>query len=469
MNKVLSVGIDIGTTTTQIIFSQLTVQNTAGSFLVPRIRIVDKKIIYRSKIYFTPLVSRETINLPVLKHIIEMEYDRACVKKEDISTGAIIITGETARKENAEKVLNILSNFAGDFVVATAGADLESLLAGCGSGAMETSKNISGKVINFDIGGGTTNASVFQGGKIADCFALDIGGRLIQFDDEGNIIYISEKIRSLIENMNLNIKIGIKPEIEDLYNICRKFAYIILKIGNNMALSQEETKLFIGHENRKLKAKVFMFSGGVAEFVYSDYEVATLDDTLKYGDIGPLLGNCIRDGLRKEKYNFRETREKIRATVIGAGSHSIKISGSTIVFDEDILPIKNIPIIKLEDSLLQSEDDIYEYVSKKIAMYCDSAAAVSFKGPVSPSYLQIHEMAQGIIRCFEIIENCPIIVITENDFAKALGQAIKLKCGFNRKVICLDGISTENGDYIDIGKPLSGVIPVSVKTLIFNY
>ncbi|MCH3963730.1 MAG: ethanolamine ammonia-lyase reactivating factor EutA [Clostridium sp.] len=466
MNKVLSVGIDIGTTTTQIVFSELTIQNTAGSFLVPRIKIVDKNIIYKSNIYFTPLVSRETIDLLELEHIIEKEYDMACVKKDDISTGAIIMTGETARKENAEKILNILSDFAGDFVIATAGADLESILAGCGSGAMETSKNISGKVMNFDIGGGTTNVSVFQNGKIADCFALDIGGRLIQLDSEGNTIYISHKIMPLIENLNLNIRIGIKAEFMDLYNLCKKFAHIILKIGNKVDLSDEEVRLFIGHENRKFKTEVFMFSGGVAEFVYSDYEVAKLEDTLKYGDIGPLLGNCIRDSLKEKNYSFMETKEKIRATVIGAGSHSVKISGSTIVFDENILPMKNVPIIKAENDLPQN--DIYKYVSHKISMYCNSPVAVSFRGPVSPSYAQIQKMADSIIQCFKVIRNFPIIVIVENDFAKALGQAIKIKCELNRKVICLDGISTENGDYIDIGRAISGVIPVSVKTLIFD-
>ncbi|OAA84932.1 ethanolamine ammonia-lyase reactivating factor EutA [Clostridium ljungdahlii] len=466
-DKILSVGIDIGTTTTQVIFSEITIQNTASSFFVPKVKIVDKRIIYKGKIHLTPLVSRKSINLEKLKSIIQEEYDRANVKKEHISTGAIIITGETARKENAQQVLNILSDFAGDFVVATAGADLESILAGYGSGAYQVSKNTSGKVVNFDIGGGTTNACVFNEGKIVDSFALHIGGKLIEFDDEGNVIYISEKIEKLLESLDLNINIGSKPELCHLTVLVSKFADIILKIGSNMNLSSEERELFIQHKNKELMAQIFMFSGGVAEFVYSD-EVNTLKDTLKYKDIGPLLGVYIRSVLKKGKYKFLESREKIRATVIGAGSHSIKISGSTIIFDEEILPIKNIPIIKMTDDLLEDQDGIYEYVSEKIKMYDDSIVAISFKGPISPSYSQIQVIAGGIIKCFEAIKYYPIIIVVENDFAKALGQTIKTKCNFSRKVICIDGISTDNGDYIDIGKPVGGIIPVAVKTLIFS-
>ena len=50
-----SVGIDIGTSTTQLIFSKLTIENMATSYTVPRISIVDTEVVYKSDIYFTPL------------------------------------------------------------------------------------------------------------------------------------------------------------------------------------------------------------------------------------------------------------------------------------------------------------------------------------------------------------------------------------------------------------------------------
>jgi ethanolamine utilization protein EutA len=464
----LSVGIDIGTTTTQIVFSKIILKNTASSFLVPKVEIVNKNIVYRSKIYFTPLISRNVINLEKLKQIISEEYNRAGIGKDQVSTGAIIITGETARKENAKRVLNVLSDFAGDFVVATAGADLESILAGFGSGARELSKNTCEKVINFDIGGGTTNAAAFLDGEVIDTFALNIGGRLIQFDNSGNVTYISEKIKNIIQKLNLNITVGYKPYIDDLYKLSEEFAQIILKIANNEHLSKIEEELFIQHKNKQLRSKIFTFSGGVAEFVYSNSKFNSMEDILKYKDIGPILGECIKNIFEKGNYKLVKAKEKIRATVIGAGNHSIKLSGSTVNFDKDILPIKNIPIIKIKDSMFKNVKNIYEYVSKRIKVYDNSIAALAFKGPKSPKYSDIDEMAKLIVECSQSLKNSPIIIIAENDFAKALGQSIKIKTKFNRKVICLDGISTENGDYIDIGKPVLDVVPVVVKTLIFN-
>ncbi len=193
--ELLSVGIDIGTSTTQLIFSKLIVENEASAFTVPRISIVDKEIIYRSDVYFTPLISNTEIDGRKIKEIIEEEYKKAGINKDDIQTGAVIITGETARKENANDVLHTLSGFAGDFVVATAGPDLESIIAGKGAGAHIYSKEHSTSVVNMDIGGGTSNLALFLRGEVKETGCLDVGGRLIKINpNTREIIYISPKI-----------------------------------------------------------------------------------------------------------------------------------------------------------------------------------------------------------------------------------------------------------------------------------
>lgn len=465
-SEILSVGIDIGTTTTQIIFSKISVENTASPFLVPEVKITDKKVIYRSDIYFTPLISRDTINLEVIKEIVSKEYEKAGINKQEISTGAVIITGETARKKNAEEVLNALSEFSGDFVVATAGPDLESILAGFGAGAAAASKTSTSKVINFDIGGGTTNAATFFDGEAIDSFALDIGGRLIQFDKVGRIIYISEKIKAIIKSLKLNLTVGINPDFEELKLLTEAFAEIFLKIINNKSLDKEQVKLFIEHTDKGLETDFVMFSGGVAEFIYDTCEINTLDDLLKFNDIGPLLGCSIRKTFKILKGKILEPKEKIRATVIGAGSHSLKLSGSTIVYDEDILPIKNIPIIKLFNKD-ENIDNLYTIISEKIRIYEDTTTAIAFRGPKSPTYLQIKSMANSIIEAFKD-KTDPIIIIVENDFAKALGQTLKVILKNSKKVICIDKIKVDTGDYVDIGKAISNVVPVVVKTLIFK-
>ena len=121
--SLLSVGIDIGTSTTQLILSRLTLANRANPFSVPRIAIEDREVLYRSGIHFTPLLSDTVIDAEGVRTIVAEEYRKSGFAPEQVDTGAVIITGETARKENAREVLSALSQFAGDFVVATAGPD----------------------------------------------------------------------------------------------------------------------------------------------------------------------------------------------------------------------------------------------------------------------------------------------------------------------------------------------------------
>ncbi|MBO7275813.1 MAG: ethanolamine ammonia-lyase reactivating factor EutA, partial [Clostridia bacterium] len=179
-SEILSVGIDIGTSTTQVIFSRLLVDNMADYFSAPRISIVSKELLYKSEVHLTPLRDSSTLDGEGVRRIVEQEYRRAGISPGDLHTGAVIITGESARKDNAAAVTEQLSGFAGEFVVSTAGPDLESIIAAKGSGAFQYSIDRECSVINLDIGGGTTNIAVFDCGRAVAKGCLDIGGRLIR-------------------------------------------------------------------------------------------------------------------------------------------------------------------------------------------------------------------------------------------------------------------------------------------------
>ena len=86
-----------------------------------------------------------------VRTILAEEYRKSGFAPEQVDTGAVIITGETARKENAREVLSALSQFAGDFVVATAGPDLESILAARGAGADEYSREHHTDVLHLSL------------------------------------------------------------------------------------------------------------------------------------------------------------------------------------------------------------------------------------------------------------------------------------------------------------------------------
>ena len=180
--KLISAGIDIGTTTTQLIISELILKNRLPGARIPKIEIVSKKVLYQSRIYITPIIDHRIVDAVAVKEIIKKEYEKAGFELTQIDTGALIITGETAKKENAEKIVHELAGYAGDFVVAVAGPELESILAGKGAGAADLSKIKRKKIINLDIGGGTTNIAVFEDGNVVDCTCVNVGGRLIEID-----------------------------------------------------------------------------------------------------------------------------------------------------------------------------------------------------------------------------------------------------------------------------------------------
>ena len=474
--ELLSVGIDIGTSTTQLIFSKLIIENMASSFAVPRITIVDKQIIYESAVYFTPLISKDEINAKGVKDIVESEYKKAGIHKEDIKTGAVIITGETARKDNANEVLHSLSGFAGDFVVATAGPDLESIIAGKGAGAHIYSKDHSASVVNIDIGGGTSNLALFSRGDIKETGCLDIGGRLIKIDKKSKeITYIAPKIARIIKEKGFNISLGDKGSIEKLTPIINEMVNLL---EQSVGL-KEKTSIFdivVTNKSIALKESIeyISFSGGVADYIYHEGEV---EDYFEYGDIGILLGKRIAKSDMCKKLKVIRSMETIRATVVGAGSHTTEISGSTITYTMNHFPIKNLPILKLsKEDEGSGSNALKKGIKEKLNWFKLEKdlqkVAIAIDGKKNPSFNEIQAYAKGFIEGMEEIiqKELPIIIIVENDMAKVLGHAIYSALQLKKDVICIDSIKVENGDYIDIGKPVAEgkVLPVVIKTLVFN-
>lgn len=468
----LTVGIDLGTSTTQLVLSELTVENFASAFTVPRISISDKKVIYRSDIIFTPLLNQSEIDAEPIKAFVAEQYRQAGIRKQDIQMGAVIITGETARKSNANNVLRALSGYAGDFVVATAGPDLESIIAGKGAGAQNYSETKRKPVVNLDIGGGTTNLAVFKDGEVIDTACFDIGGRLIKLDQQQKITYIAPKIQEIINKKGLTLHLGDQATEQNLLPIISE---LVAVLENSIGLGTQSPFYQLLVTNHPLRRggelPIVTFSGGVADCLNT-----TSTNLFKYGDIGLLLGKYLRKSLIFSVKEVLESAETIRATVVGAGSHTAEISGSTIAYREQILPVKNIPILKLaqEDETLTATE-LGQRIQEKLNWHRIEETpqiALAIRGMNNPTFADIQRYGQGIVEGLAslIAEQMPIIVMVDEDMAKALGHALSAHLPKDYPFICLDSVKVENGDYVDIGLPVAegAVLPVIVKTLVFN-
>jgi ethanolamine utilization protein EutA len=473
------VGIDIGTTTTQLVISRLTVKNMAPGAVIPKMEITQKQVLYKSEIHFTPINDYQLIDAYKLKQIIEQEYNKAQISAKDIQTGAVIITGETAKKENAQNILEAISGLAGDFVVATAGVNLESILAGKGSGAAAYSLEHHKVTANIDIGGGTSNIGVFKNGKTLDTACINVGGRLIEIETKNEKVkYIAEPAQKILNETGISLQIGENASINELKQIAKLMARSVVEvISNKNKSSITKSLMMTPFLKDHYKIETVMISGGVADYVYNDYNPISVADISKYGDIGPILGWAIRNELKKEAFELVKPSETIRATVIGAGIHSLDLSGSTIHVNETTLPLKNITVVApLLDEISDEPEKIESAVKKEVQRLAveeiDKHLALFIKEPKELTYKSIDNLAKSIVRAMkEYLKNKNIlIVIIEADCGKVLGQCLERYLDKEVELVCIDQIHVQEGDYIDIGKPIMDgrVVPVVIKTLVFN-
>lgn len=474
---ILSVGIDVGTSTTQVVFSKLQMDNAGGYFSVPRVAIVDKEVVYKSEVYMTPLKTDVLLDTDALRDIVAAEFRKAGYRPEDTDSGAVIITGESARKENSDAVLKSLSDFAGDFVVSAAGPDMESLIAGKGSGAWQYSMDHHCRVANLDIGGGTTNVVLFEDGETLARGCLDIGGRLICMNPQGIITKVSPAAAVMAQAAGVSVSVGDRCDELKLTAVTRQMAAALnayLGVGTkdiDAILRQIKTP---GSSDFPVPEKVqaVFFSGGVADLIY--HESA---DTWAYGDIGVLLGRAIRESRLFTDFQKMEPGETIRATVVGAGTYTTTISGSTITYSDDIFPLKNIPVIKLDEELQEAcfageTEPVIRRIQWVLGQNDEEHFILAMPGKRNPGYMEMKRAAASIRQIMDRVQppGEPILLVIESDIAKAMGQMIRQQPDLKRQVVAIDSIHVEDGEYVDMGKPMMNgmVIPVVVKTLIFG-
>lgn len=427
--SLLSVGLDVGTTTTQMILSKLTVENRASGFSVPEMEITGREILYRAPVQFTPLSGPDLVDGDALRKLLQEQYDAAGIRREDVDTGAVIITGETSRKENAGTVLKALSSFAGEFVVATAGPDLESVLAAKGAGADTFSAETGKTVLHMDIGGGTSNLALIEDGKIIRTGCFNVGGRLLRagyvspvLEGIGNTP--AEVIPQLVKC--LEMAAGLRPK-EEIYEKLH---------------TKETARPWLVPE----KPCVISFSGGVADCIKNDYPPDA------FGDIGPELGRAIRESLLCQgEYRFGE--ETVGATVIGAGCHSAKLSGSTVFYRGIQFPLQNLPVVEL------SPEGVFSAGEE------DAVPVYMLSGPLPTDYEGLRRLAERIALFFR---GKALYLSMEGDMAKALGNCLSLLLPRELPILCIDRVRLRQGDYLDVGAPVGPALPVVVKTLVLQ-
>ncbi len=467
-----SVGMDIGSSGTQVVFSTLHLRRI-GEDLTSRYVVVRRDTTYRSPVALTPYASGDQIDAPALGSIIDRAYDEAGVAPADVDTGVVILTGEALRRSNAEAIAGILAERGGELVTATAGHHMEAMLAAYGSGAARTSYDGGSRILNVDIGGGTTKLAVLDRGRVLRTAAFHVGGRLQVVDDDGRVVRLEPAGRVHAARAGAACQVGDVVGSEQLAAVAEGMADALVDAITTPHPAPDVSALWLTDPLGELgELDGVVFSGGVAEYVYDR-------ETRSFGDLGPALGAAVRRRVEAGALPFPllPPGECIRATALGASEYSVQLSGNTgCITDPDVLlPRRNLQVLRPHYELGDAVDPraIAEAVRGHLgALAADGDVALAMEWAGLPSHERLLPFAQGIRDGLaeRTRQGRPIYVLLDGDVAMTLGRLLREELGVACELMVVDGVSLRDFDWIDLGRLRwpSGTVPVTIKSLVFD-
>jgi ethanolamine utilization protein EutA len=459
-----SVGIDIGSSTSHLMFSQLLIGYP--SLHQRRPMVLDRRVIARSPILLTPFTGDWSIEAEPLKALVDGTFQEAGLAREDIDTGAVIITGEAARRDNARKIAELFSDEAGRFVCATAGPNLETIMAAHGSGAVLKSREEGLTVLNIDVGGGTTKVSVIDAGRIRRTGALNIGARLLAHDEAETLTRLEKSGRRFLSALGHDLSIGAKVKEDLRRRLAARMAHVLFDALGGGKPPWDDLYITPPFDDLPPLDGI-LFSGGVSEYIYSREASA-------FGDLGPYLGEAIRTEAKQRGFHIFDSSEGIRATVIGASQYTVQLSGETIHVPEAAkLPVRNLRVFMVhvdwESPVAErAETAIKKALSERDPEVCGVPFVLAFSSPPFFGYGAVQELARGIDEALASLpaEDKPEVLVFEQNVGRVVGGMLSSKWNLP----CVDEINLSELDFIDVGEVVEGegFVPVVVKSLAFG-
>ena len=416
--ELTTVGIDIGSSTSHLMFAAVRLQRKTQA-LSSQFVVVERRVLWKSPILVTPFLSDGTIDAAALGRFVAKCHEEAGLARTDVDTGAVILTGEAIKRVNARAIADLFAEESGKFVTASAGHQLECVLAAHGSGAVAMSRERGCAILNVDIGGGTTKLALVDRGEVLSTCAFEVGAR-----------FHAHPVDELAEVVIAHIR-GEAP-----HGLAREL-------------------LLTGPLVRAVEPALVTFSGGVSEYIYGR-------EGHDFGDVAKPLAAKILAAFRDGRIAtpLATPREGIRATVIGASQFTVQVSGKTIHISEGVkLPLRNVPVVALEGLAASTVDR-------------DQPFAIAIRWHGDPEYSRLRSLAEEISKVLTPPRSqalTPLVLVIDGDIGRTLGHILEDELEIGRPVISLDGLQLREFDYVDIGEVIrpADVVPVVIKSLIF--
>ncbi len=438
--------------------------------------MVSRETLFQSPVALTPYKDQELIDEEKLAGIIDEAYAQSGLHPDSIDSGVVILTGEALRRQNAQAISELLAESGGEFVCAAAGHHLEAMLAAYGSGAARISHDEGKRILNVDIGGGTTKLAVVEGGRITAMAAVHIGGRLQVVDEGESIVRLDPAGRHLAAQAGYAWNAGDSAARADMERVADWMADALIAAIHERPLPHAVEHLYLTDPIADLgRIDGVMFSGGVGEYVYGR-------ESRDFGDMGKLLGAAIAHRLTQGAlpWPLLPAGECIRATAVGASEYSVQLSGNTIYISSpgDLLPRKNLQV--LQPPYVCREDIDPQELARVIRGHFtafdleegESEVALAFRWAGAPAYPRIAALAQGIVQGMPrtIASGKPLYLVLDGDIAQTLGAILREELKLENEILVIDGVTLWDLDYIDLGRIRlpSHTVPVTIKSLVFS-
>ncbi len=471
--ELTTVGIDIGSSTSHLMFSKLLLQKL-GDYHSSRYVVVSRETIHRSPILLTPYTADYNINAERLGGFVQQAYEEAGLTQDDIDSGAIILTGEAVKRTNARAIADLFASQAGKFVCASAGHNLEAIMAAHGSGAAALSRHPSRTVLNIDIGGGTSKLALIQDGEILETAATNVGGRLVALDETGRVVRIEPAAMRIAEEHGISLQLRQPLDPQDARRMAEVLADVLLSTASRQQLSPLAAELLLTPAlSAPVPVDTVTFSGGVSEFIYER-------EDRDFGDLARPLAEAVRARLQAGSLPapVESAGERIRATVIGASQFTVQVSGNTIsVTRPDILPIHNLQVIypRLPDSEAIAPEEMRSAIQKGFQRFDliegEQPVAIAIDWNGLPAYPLLRNLAAGIVQGLPstLAAGLPLVLVFSHDFGALVGEIARDEFGVTNDIVSVDSVTLKEFDYIDIGEIIypAHVVPVVVKSLVF--
>jgi ethanolamine utilization protein EutA (predicted chaperonin) len=469
-----TVGVDIGSSGTQVIFSRINLRRL-GEELTSRYYVVSRETLFQSPVALTPYASEERIDEAKLGAIIDDAYAAARIGPDEIDTGVVILTGEALRRDNAQAIAALIAEKGGDFVCATAGHHMESMLAAYGSGAARVSSDEHKRILNIDIGGGTTKLGLVENGKVTATAAVHIGGRLQVTDERGTIVRLDPAGRHHAKRAGFTWNRGDRASGADMDKVADRMADTLVAAITTRPLPHDIAHLYLTDPIGDLgPVDGIMFSGGVGEYVYGR-------ETRDFGDMGRRLGRAIRSRVDRGDFPWPllTAGECIRATALGASEYSVQLSGNTSYISTPgaLLPRRNLQVLQppyvCEEAI--DPDKVAQAIRSHLVAFDveeEREIALAFRWTGVPAYERLAAFAEGIRRALaaRIAARQPLYIMLDGDVAQTLGHILRDEMGVESELLAIDGVVLWDFDYIDLGRIRypSLTVPVTIKSLVFS-